>query len=52
MAAGGADAVRGLQLVGRQAGACANQRDQAELPDVGRAGEFVETDVALGALGG
>ena len=45
-AAGAADPVRELQRMGWQAGALADEADEAELADPGGRGELVEADVA------
>ncbi len=49
-AAGAADPVRELQRMGWQAGALADEADEAELADPGGDGELVEADVALGPI--
>ena len=50
-AAGGSDAVSDLQRVWWEAGALAEEANEAELPDARDGGELIESDVALGLVG-
>ena len=49
-AAGGSDAVSDLQRVW-EAGALADEANEAELPDARGGGELIESEVALGLVG-
>lgn len=50
-AAGGSDAMSDLQRVSWEAGAVADEANEAELLDARGGGELIESDVALGLVG-